>query len=326
VRTDTALRRAGAPLALRICTGPLERARGLLGLPEPSPGTALWIVPCRAVHTVGMRYPIDVAFVDARGLVVHVTLGLAPFRMARHGDAASVLELRAGECERLRLRVGERLVLPPPAARQVTAVREAGARPALVITLALVLAMAWMLGGCASNPPVPPAAGDAAATSDARGAGDAAVAHGSTVPRVPAPLPDDELALAAGLEYDSRAWAAAEAGYSELVRRQPTTGEHWYRLGIVYLLTARPDAAALALERAALLGARPGRVHEALASARLAQAAQQLRAARARAGAATSAPGSPATTGAVSLDATIAAIERLLPEPLVVSLPPGAAR
>jgi uncharacterized membrane protein (UPF0127 family) len=278
VRAELASRRAAASLTLSVCTGPLERARGLLRRPEPAPGTALWIRPCRAIHTYGMRYPIDVAFLDDRGLVLRVEPGVAACRVLHHPGASSVLELRAGECQRLALRPGERLVLPAPPSRPASAAVPSGSRPVLVVGLALVLAMAWMLGGCAAAP--------------------------LERDRPPTPPPDDELALVAGLEYDSRAWPAAEAAYAELARREPTNGEHWYRLGVIYLHTARPDAGARALEVAAQLGARPGSVQQSLASARLLQALRALELARTGA-------------DASALDAAIAGIERLLPQSLV---------
>ena len=45
----------------------LSRFVGMLGTDAVADGEELWIVPCRSVHTLGMRYPIDVAFLDARG-------------------------------------------------------------------------------------------------------------------------------------------------------------------------------------------------------------------------------------------------------------------
>jgi uncharacterized membrane protein (UPF0127 family) len=300
VRAELASRRAAAPLALSVCTGPVERARGLLGRPEPAPGTALWIRPCRAIHTFGMRYAIDVAFLDDRGLVLRVEPGVATYRVLSHRGASSVLELRAGECQRLALRPGERLVLPAPPSRPASAATQSGPRPVLMVGLALVLAMAWMLGGCAATPPERDRPGSRAAAA--------------TLP------PDDELALVAGLEYDSRAWPAAEAAYAELARREPTNGEHWYRLGVIYLHTARADAGARALEIAVQLGARPGSVQQSLASARLLQALQALR--LARAGALATPPGASRTVAATSadassMDAAIASVERLLPVSIV---------
>lgn len=87
--------------------------RGLLGRAEPLPGEAWWFVPCRAVHTFGMRYGIDVVFLDAQGEVLRVCHGLPSCRMALDLRAVSVVELGAGECRRLGIRPGVRL--QPPA-------------------------------------------------------------------------------------------------------------------------------------------------------------------------------------------------------------------
>src|SRR5690606_26990213 len=54
------------------------RLRGLLFRPPLGPGDGMLLVPCRAVHMAGMRYPIDVVFVGPHGRVVAVYPGLAP--------------------------------------------------------------------------------------------------------------------------------------------------------------------------------------------------------------------------------------------------------
>ena len=45
----------------------LSRLVGLLWAAAIEDGEGLWIVPCRSVHTLWMRYPIDVAILDTRG-------------------------------------------------------------------------------------------------------------------------------------------------------------------------------------------------------------------------------------------------------------------
>jgi len=75
----------------------LSRLVGLLGTAAVAEGEGLWIVPCRGVHTLGMRYPIDVAFLDARGIVVGILDRLPPNRVGRVvRGARGALELRAG--------------------------------------------------------------------------------------------------------------------------------------------------------------------------------------------------------------------------------------
>ncbi len=74
-----------------------SRLKGLLGASVPAEGEGLWIVPCRSVHTFGMRFPIDVVFLDAEGVVAGVLAGFPPNRIGRFfRGARGALELRAG--------------------------------------------------------------------------------------------------------------------------------------------------------------------------------------------------------------------------------------
>jgi len=73
-----------------------SRLRGLLGASESDfrNGRGLWIRPCRGVHTLAMRFPIDVVYLDPAGTVVHLERALRPWRIAPvRLQAASVLEL-----------------------------------------------------------------------------------------------------------------------------------------------------------------------------------------------------------------------------------------
>jgi uncharacterized membrane protein (UPF0127 family) len=57
-----------------------------------------------------MRFPIDVVFLDGERRIVAVRRALKPWRFAAAKGARSVLELPAGECERLGLAEGDALV------------------------------------------------------------------------------------------------------------------------------------------------------------------------------------------------------------------------
>jgi uncharacterized membrane protein (UPF0127 family) len=73
-----------------------SRFRGLMWTdPANFPaGSGLWIVPCKGVHTFGMRFPIDVLYLDGDKMVVHIENQLKPWRIAPVRMAAvSVLEL-----------------------------------------------------------------------------------------------------------------------------------------------------------------------------------------------------------------------------------------
>lgn len=87
-----------------------QRLRGLLGRSPLSAGAGLLLQPCRAVHMFGMRYAVDVAFLDRRGSVVAVYHRLAPGQRSRwHKGAAYALELPAGTLAMTGTREGDRL-------------------------------------------------------------------------------------------------------------------------------------------------------------------------------------------------------------------------
>ncbi len=71
-------------------------------------GRALWIVPCRGVHTLGMRFPIDALYLDKRGIVIHAEEHLRPWRFAAvKANGASVLELPAGTLAKMATCAGD---------------------------------------------------------------------------------------------------------------------------------------------------------------------------------------------------------------------------
>jgi hypothetical protein len=96
---------------VRTASTLLARFVGLLGTAAIAEGEGLWIVPCRSVHTLGMRYPIDVAFIDARGVVVGILEGLPPNRVGRvFREARGALELPSGILAATGTVPGDRLV------------------------------------------------------------------------------------------------------------------------------------------------------------------------------------------------------------------------
>lgn len=84
-----------------------ERARGLLGRPPLAADEGFWIDPCASVHTIGMRYPLDLAFVDGDGRVRKLVYGLPPLRLANGFGARSTLETSTGVLARCGLRPGD---------------------------------------------------------------------------------------------------------------------------------------------------------------------------------------------------------------------------
>ena len=92
---------------LEVASSMGDRMRGLLG--RDGIDGALLIERARSVHTLGMRFPIDVAFCD-RDLTVIATVCMPRFRLGRPRlRARSVLEAEAGAFERWQLQVGDQL-------------------------------------------------------------------------------------------------------------------------------------------------------------------------------------------------------------------------
>jgi uncharacterized protein len=90
----------------------LARLRGWLGAAAPVAGSGLYLTPCAWVHTFGLRWALDVIYINSHGLVLAVRT-LAPARLGPWVPAAAgVLELPAGTCQRLNCRAGDQLAGP----------------------------------------------------------------------------------------------------------------------------------------------------------------------------------------------------------------------
>jgi uncharacterized membrane protein (UPF0127 family) len=102
------LRDAEVLAAVEVMTTGRDRRRGLLG--RDGIDGAVLIDRCRAVHTLGMRFPIDVAYCrrDAGGLLVLDTATMRPWRVgAPRLRARCVIEAEAGAFARWALVPGD---------------------------------------------------------------------------------------------------------------------------------------------------------------------------------------------------------------------------
>ena len=96
------LPRASAPLSppldvldVRVAGTALARLRGLAGLRELPPHAALLLPSTRSIHTFGMRFAIDLVWLDETGRVVRVDRSVAPGRVRGCRAARAVVELAA---------------------------------------------------------------------------------------------------------------------------------------------------------------------------------------------------------------------------------------
>lgn len=92
----------------------LSRFIGLLGRRGLNLGEGLLIRPSNGVHTLGMRFVIDVLMLDRSGVVLAVHERLRPFRMTRiNWRVSSALELPAGTIANSNTTIGDQLVFEP---------------------------------------------------------------------------------------------------------------------------------------------------------------------------------------------------------------------
>lgn len=86
-----------------------KRRTGLLKHTHLAAGEGLWIVPCEAVHTFGMKFPIDVLYLSKQKKVLKIRDNMVKRRMSICLRAHSVLELPAGRAAETGTVVGDQL-------------------------------------------------------------------------------------------------------------------------------------------------------------------------------------------------------------------------
>ena len=72
---------------------------GLARLDELPPDRALHIPRCRSVHTFGMRFPLDLIWLDGDGKVVDVDRNVPRRKLKSCRGARSVVETGAGQAD-----------------------------------------------------------------------------------------------------------------------------------------------------------------------------------------------------------------------------------
>ena len=87
---------------MKIVVARSLRARLLgLALRRAPPGADALLLPrCRSIHTFGMRFALDLVWLDGHGRVLEVEAGVSPHRVRVRRGAAAVIETRAGEGDR----------------------------------------------------------------------------------------------------------------------------------------------------------------------------------------------------------------------------------
>jgi uncharacterized membrane protein (UPF0127 family) len=86
-----------------------KRSKGLLGRKGLARGEGMWIVPCEAVHTFFMQFPIDLVYLDRKLRIKKIRGNVRPWRISTCLAAHSVIELPAGTIRDTRTECGDTL-------------------------------------------------------------------------------------------------------------------------------------------------------------------------------------------------------------------------
>ena len=93
---------------LTVADSVFTRMKGLLGKKSLAYGEGIWLKPCKGIHTLGMRFPIDVVVLDKNLNVIAIIDALKPNRLtAIYSKAATVLELPAHSAAKSGLSTGD---------------------------------------------------------------------------------------------------------------------------------------------------------------------------------------------------------------------------
>ena len=102
-------------LSVGLADTHFSRLRGLLGRMKLRRDDGIWVMPSQGIHTIGMRFPIDVVYLDARNRVIHLIEHFRPFRIAPiRVHAKSVLELPTRTIHASGTQIGDSLLICTP--------------------------------------------------------------------------------------------------------------------------------------------------------------------------------------------------------------------
>ena len=113
LRVSNLTRHTVLATCLEVANSASRRSKGLLGRARLSPGEGLWILPCEAVHTFFMQFPIDLVYLDRKNRIRKLSGEVPPWRLSACLSAHSVLELVPGTIRNTQTQPGDLLEFSP---------------------------------------------------------------------------------------------------------------------------------------------------------------------------------------------------------------------
>ena len=109
LRVTNLTRHTALATYMEVANSSAKRSKGLLGREGLAHGEGLWIMPCEAVHTFWMQFPIDLVYLDRKRRIRKLVSNLPAWRLSACLRAHSVLELPAGTIRATRTEIGDTL-------------------------------------------------------------------------------------------------------------------------------------------------------------------------------------------------------------------------
>lgn len=85
----------------------IQRAFGLIFRKKLLTNEVFHIKPCNSVHTFGMRYAIDIVYLDKTGVILKITKNMQKRRISWCFKARSVLEFKSNASDVLAMQIGD---------------------------------------------------------------------------------------------------------------------------------------------------------------------------------------------------------------------------
>ena len=107
--------RTGQVIAARalMASAPWTRMKGLLGKKSLPADEAIILKPASSIHTLFMRFALDIIYLDREERIVKLVPNLVPYRFSSAKGAHSTIEMASGATNGLDLQVGDQLALRP---------------------------------------------------------------------------------------------------------------------------------------------------------------------------------------------------------------------
>lgn len=88
----------------------VERLGGLLLTNQLAPQQGLWLTSCNSIHTFGMKYSLDLIYVDKCDEICAIVENIKPWRISLCIKAKATIELIAGSISQFDIRKGDRCI------------------------------------------------------------------------------------------------------------------------------------------------------------------------------------------------------------------------